>query len=87
MRLEGLLLLQVYRQDTPAIDAVIDRFAATAAPCTTLGICFIRGTNIDRITIADPWGGAIGAIVCTVGRTLLQHSVSFTGWLSVKYRI
>ena len=30
-RLEGLLLLQVHRQDTPAIDAVIDRFAATAA--------------------------------------------------------
>ena len=30
-RLEALVLLQVHRNDTPTTDAVIDRFAATAA--------------------------------------------------------
>ena len=30
-RLEALILLQVHRSDTPTIDAVIDRFASTAA--------------------------------------------------------
>ena len=30
-RLEDLLLLQVHRQETPAIEAVIDRFAAVSA--------------------------------------------------------
>jgi len=31
VRLESLLLLQVHRDDTPTIDEVIDRFAATSA--------------------------------------------------------
>ena len=30
-RLEDLLLLQVHRQETPTIEAVIDRFAAVSA--------------------------------------------------------
>jgi len=30
-RLECLTMLQIHRSDTPSIDAVIDRFAATAA--------------------------------------------------------
>ena len=30
-KLEALILLQVHRSNTPAVDAVIDRFAATAA--------------------------------------------------------
>jgi len=30
-RLECLMMLQIYRSDTPSIDAVIDGFAAAAA--------------------------------------------------------
>lgn len=30
-RLESLILLQVHREDTPSIEAVIDRFATTSA--------------------------------------------------------
>jgi len=30
-RLEALLLLQVHREDTPSVDAVLDHFAATSA--------------------------------------------------------
>jgi len=30
-RLEALILLHVHRSDTPTVDAVIDRFATTAA--------------------------------------------------------
>jgi len=30
-RLECLMMLQIHRSDTPSIDAVIDRFATTAA--------------------------------------------------------
>jgi len=30
-RLERLMMLQIHRSDTPSIDAVIDRFATTAA--------------------------------------------------------